>query len=118
MKHNGLFVAALLASTALGGAAVAQTQLSMWYHGAGNDVELQIINQVISDFNASQGDWAVSLESFPQESYNDSITAAALAGNLPDIVDVDGPVMPNWAWSGYLQPLPIDAAEFDAFLPG
>ncbi|RYE72115.1 MAG: hypothetical protein EOO80_20800, partial [Oxalobacteraceae bacterium] len=25
-----------------------------------------------------------------------------------DILDVDGPVMPNWAWSGYLQPLSID----------
>ncbi|MEJ2037147.1 MAG: hypothetical protein P8X69_14370, partial [Maritimibacter sp.] len=54
----------------------------------------------------------------PQESYNDSVIAAALAGNLPDILDVDGPVMPSWAWSGYLQPLPIDSAEFDDFLPG
>ena len=33
--------------------------------------------------------------------------AAALAGNLPCILDVDGPVMPNWAWAGYLAPLPI-----------
>jgi multiple sugar transport system substrate-binding protein len=58
------------------------------------------------------------LESFPQLSYNDSVVAAALAGNLPCVLDVDGPNMPNWAWSGYMQPLPIDASEFDAFLPG
>ena len=44
--------------------------------------------------------------------------AAALAGNLPDIMDVDGPVMPNWAWAGYMQPLPIDEATIASFLPG
>lgn len=118
MKQNRIFAAALLATTALGGAAQAQTQLSLWYHGAGNEVESTIINQIIDDFNASQSDFAVAIESFPQESYNDSVTAAALAGNLPCILDVDGPVMPNWAWSGYMQPLPIDEAEFAAFLPG
>jgi multiple sugar transport system substrate-binding protein len=26
--------------------------------------------------------------------------------------------MPNWAWSGYMQPLPIDESEFADFLPG
>jgi multiple sugar transport system substrate-binding protein len=26
--------------------------------------------------------------------------------------------MPNWAWAGYLQPLPIDEAAIAAFLPG
>ena len=80
----------------------------MWYHGAGNEVESRIINQIVDDFNASQSDWTVSLESFPQGAYNDSVVAAALAGNLPCMLDVDGPNMPNWAWSGYMQPLPID----------
>ena len=55
----------------------------MWYHGAGNEVESTIINQIIDDFNASQADWTVVIESFPQESYNDCVIAAALAGNLP-----------------------------------
>lgn len=96
----------------------AQTELGMWYHGAGNEVEGRIINQIVDDFNASQSDWVVNIESFPQDSYNDSIVAAALAGNLPDIIDVDGPIMPNWAWSGYVQPLPIDEAVIENFLPG
>ncbi len=118
MTHTKLFSAALMATTALGSAAFAQTELSLWYHGAGNEVESAIINQIIDDFNASQADYAVVVESFPQDSYNDSVVAAALAGNLPCILDVDGPVMPNWAWSGYLQPLPIDEADFADFLPG
>lgn len=94
------------------------TQLSLWYHGAGNEVERAILLGIINDFNASQSDYRVVIQEFPQESYNASVVAAALAGNLPDIIDVDGPVMPNWAWAGYLAPLDIDPAVLADFLPG
>lgn len=118
MKLTRLFAGATLASVLLGGAAFAQTDLSMWYHGAGNEVEAKIIDTIVADFNASQTDWKVTLQSFPQGAYNDSVVAGALAGNLPDILDVDGPVMPNWAWAGYMQPLQIDEAKIAGFLPG
>ncbi|WP_321447439.1 sugar ABC transporter substrate-binding protein [uncultured Cohaesibacter sp.] len=118
MKLTKILVASFCASTLMSGAALAQTDLTMWYHGAGNDVESKIINQIVDDFNASQSDWNVTIESFPQTSYNDSVVAAALAGNLPDIIDVDGPIMPNWAWSGYMQPLQIDESKIENFLPG
>lgn len=118
MKHLNWAVGAVVATYAISGFAAAQTTLSMWYHGAGNEVELKVINQVVSDFNASQTDWKVELQSFPQGAYNDSVVAGALAGNLPDILDVDGPVMPNWAWAGYMQPLQIDEAAIANFLPG
>ena len=111
-------LAGALVAYVAAGAAMAQTDVTMWYHGAGNEVESRIINQIVDDFNASQGDWNVVIESFPQESYNDSVVAAALAGNLPCILDVDGPVMPNWAWSGYMQPLAIDESIIENFLPG
>ena len=114
MKHTILALAAAGFATPV----AAQTELTMWYHGAGNEVESQIVNQVVDDFNASQDEWEVSLESFPQGAYNDSVVAAALAGDLPDIIDVDGPVMPNWAWAGYLQPLQIDESRLEGFLPG
>ena len=113
-----LALATLLTTTGLAGMASAQTEIGMWYHGAGNEVESRIINQIVDDFNASQSDWSVSLESFPQGSYNDSVVAGALAGNLPCVLDVDGPVMPNWAWSGYMQPLDIDESKIENFLPG
>jgi len=93
-------------------------ELSMWYHGAGNPEERAVILQIIDDFNASQDEYVVSIEEFPQATYNESIVAAALAGNLPDIIDMDGPVMPNWAWSGYLQPLDLSSGALDGFLPG
>lgn len=118
MKHFTLAAGALLASVAFTTVAQAQTTLSMWYHGAGNEGEAKVLNQIITDFNASQADWKVELQSFPQAAYNDSVTAGALAGNLPDILDVDGPIMPNWAWAGYMQPLQIDEAKIAGFLPG
>ncbi len=118
MRKLSLFAAALLASASFASLAQAATELQMWYHGAGNEVEAKIVGQIIDDFNKSQADWSVKLEKFPQAAYNDSVTAGALAGKLPDILDIDGPNMPNWAWSKYLQPLPIDEAALAKFLPG
>jgi multiple sugar transport system substrate-binding protein len=94
------------------------TPLSMWYHGAGNPEERAVILQIIDDFNASQDQYVVEIQDFPQDSYNESIVAAALAGDLPDIIDMDGPVMPNWAWAGYLAPLDLPDGMLDDFLPG
>ncbi|MDV3253087.1 extracellular solute-binding protein [Devosia sp. BK] len=118
MKSLKLLAATLAFSTAFGGAAFAQTNLTMWYHGAGSTVERDLINGIITDFNGSQTDWKVSLQEFPQAAYNDSVVAAAVAGNLPDIIDVDGPVMPNWAWAGYMQPLQLSEGALNGFLPG
>jgi multiple sugar transport system substrate-binding protein len=109
-------LALLAASTSL---AQAQAELSLWYHGAGSaNAEETLLNQLVEEFNASQSNWTVSMETFPQLAYNDAVGAAALAGELPDILDVDGPVMPNWAWAGYMQPLGIDENTLDGFLPG
>lgn len=122
MKITRKLAAAATSLALLGGLigtpAYAKTELSLWYHGAGNEVEAKVINRIVREFNSSQKDWNVVLESFPQNSYNDSVVASAMAGNLPDIMDVDGPVMPNWAWAGYLQPLTIDESKIENFLPG
>lgn len=112
-------VLAALLATGVAGSAAAQTELSLWYHGAGSaNAEEALVNQLVEEFNASQSDWNVVIETFPQGAYNDAVGAAALAGELPDILDVDGPVMPNWAWAGYMQPLGIDEAKLDGYLPG
>ena len=89
----------------------------MWYHGAGNEVERDVLMGIIQDYNASQDKYVVEVQDFPQISYNESVVAAALAGDLPDIIDVDGPVMPNWAWGGYMAPLELSDGALDEFLP-
>ena len=105
-------------SSSGGDTSAAPAKVSMWSHAAGNDQEIATVKEAIADFNASQTAYEVVLEEFPQESYNDSIAAAAAANSLPCIVDVDGPIMPNWAWAGYLQPISIDAALEESLLPG
>ncbi|WP_129337852.1 extracellular solute-binding protein [Cellulomonas endophytica] len=92
-------------------------ELTLWTHSAGNPAELEVYTQIIDDFNASQEDYRVVQESFPQAAYNDAIVAAAASGDLPCLLDMDGPIVPNWAWAGYIQPLGIDPAITDALLP-
>ena len=81
--------------------------ITLWTHNGGNKEELDVVNSAVKDFNAANPDTQVTVKSFPQESYNDAIASAAVSGNLPDILDLDGPIMPNWAWAGYLSPLTI-----------
>jgi multiple sugar transport system substrate-binding protein len=82
-------------------------ELTLWTHNAGNPAELGVINQIVADYNASQSTYKVKLQAFPQESYNDSVVAAATAKKLPCILDTDAPTVPNWAYAGYLTPLDL-----------
>ncbi len=79
--------------------------LKLWTHNAGNDKELSAITQIVDDYNGSQTKYKVEIQAFPQDSYNQSVTAAAASKNLPCILDVDAPNVPNWAWANYLSPL-------------
>ncbi|MGM9471403.1 sugar ABC transporter substrate-binding protein [Pseudarthrobacter sp. YS3] len=85
-------------------------EITMWTHNAGNPEELKAIEDVVAAYNSSSSAKAkVKVQAFPQDSYNDSVVSAASAGNLPCIVDIDGPNVPNWAWAEYLTPLKLSA---------
>ena len=84
----------------------------MWTHNAGNKGELAAITKIVNDYNASQTKYKVKMQAFPQDSYNQSVVAAAASKKLPCILDIDGPNVPNWAWAGYLAPL-TDAVRDD-----
>ncbi len=99
------------------GAAAKGGTIALWTHNGGNEKELAVNEKIISDFNASQTKYKVKLQSFPQESYNQSVVAAATAKKLPCIVDIDSPNVPNWAWAGYLAPLDLPASTWDGQLP-
>jgi multiple sugar transport system substrate-binding protein len=120
-----IIVAAAVAAVALsacgtregGETAGGVTELKLWTHNAGNPNELPAVEKWVSDFNASQSDFKVVTQAFPQAAYNDAVTAAAASGDLPCILDIDGPIVPNWAWAGYLQELKLPAATTDKLLP-
>lgn len=129
MKRKSLSVmvaAGLTAVLALGGCARASQdsssaggpgEITMWTHSAGNPGELAVYQRIIADFNASQNQYKIVEQNFPQGSYNDAVTAAAASRKLPCLLDMDGPVMPNWAWAGYLQPLGLPDDLIKTLLP-
>ena len=91
--------------------------IPLWTHSAGSETEMAVLNQIIDDFNASQDKYEVEEQEFPQEAYNDSVQGAAAANDLPCVLDVDGPIMPNWAWNGWMVPTGLTDADVAAFLP-
>lgn len=91
--------------------------LSLWTHNAGNKEELAAIEQIVTDYNSSQTKYKVEVQAFPQDSYNQSVVAAASAKKLPCILDIDGPNVPNWAWAGYLAPIEGMDDTLSKFLP-
>jgi multiple sugar transport system substrate-binding protein len=121
MKLAAASGGAALAGTALtacsSGGNAADGTLLLWTHSAGNDTELAVTDQILESFNGGQDDYTVERESFPQDAYNDTVSAASLSGDLPDLLTVDGPNVPNWAWAGHLQPLDLPAEVTDKFLP-
>ena len=92
--------------------------ISLWTHAGGNDVELGVIKKTVSDYNASQDDYVVKVQDFPQDAYNDAVVAAASSDNLPCIMNVDGPNVANWAWAGYIQPMELPEDTFEGQLEG
>lgn len=106
-----------LAGCASGGSSASGETIKLWTHNAGNENELASIEAIVKDYNASQSKFKVEVQAFPQDSYNQSVTAAATSGKLPCVLDVDGPNVPNWAWAGYLSPLEGMDDTLSKFLP-
>lgn len=125
MAHKTLKISAAAAAGALilagcssgdGSSSASGGEIRLWTHNAGNPDELAVVEQIVEDFNASH-ETQVIIEAFPQVSYNDAVVAAATSGDLACIIDMDGPIMPNWAWAGYLSPLDLDQTLLDSMLP-
>lgn len=112
-KKVGMTAAGLLVGMALQAA-----QIEVWFH-AGKGEERDTINAQVEAFNKMQKDVEVKLVLLPEGSYNDQVNAAALAGDLPDLLDFDGPFVANYVWSGYLQPIDklLDPAIIQDLLP-
>ncbi|MGD8396973.1 MAG: extracellular solute-binding protein, partial [Candidatus Eiseniibacteriota bacterium] len=82
---------------ASGGAVV----LDAWAH-AGQQAERDTLERQVTRFNVSQDSIRVDLTLLPEGSYNAQVQAAALAGDLPDLLEFDGPFVYNYVWQGHL----------------
>ncbi|MBV8083258.1 MAG: extracellular solute-binding protein [Chloroflexi bacterium] len=59
----------------------------------------------MAEFNRSQRLVRVKLITLPEGDYDKEVAAAAASGNLPDVLDFDGPNLYNYAWAGDLKPI-------------
>jgi multiple sugar transport system substrate-binding protein len=112
MKRVGLCLSVIaLGMMVFSGFAVAEEAVSVWFH-SGKGEERQALDAQVADFNeANAGEVQIELINLPEGSYNEQVQAGALAGDLPCLLDFDGPFVYNYAWSGYLMPLDDYASD-------
>jgi multiple sugar transport system substrate-binding protein len=92
--------------------------VEVWFH-SGKGEEREVLDAQVEAFNAAGTGVQVEAVLLPEGSYNDQVNAAALAGDLPCLLDFDGPFVYNYAWAGYLKPLDeyVSADLKNDFLP-
>jgi len=71
--------------------------VEVWFH-SGKGEEREVLDAQVEDFNAMQDEVIIDAVQLPEGSYNDQVNAAALAGDLPCLLDFDGPFLYNYAW--------------------
>lgn len=75
--------------------------LQAWFH-SGQAGERKTILDQVARFNLSQKEIKVELSFIPEGAYNAQVQAAALAGELPDLLEFDGPYLYNYVWQQQL----------------
>ena len=75
----------------------APAYITVWSH-TGQPGERQTLARQVAAFNATQSQVQVKLIDIPEAGYADQVRAAAAAGDLPDLLDLDGPNLYNYAW--------------------
>lgn len=77
------------------------TQLTIWAH-AGQESERKVLQDQVARFNKQSKTTRVKLTFIPERDYNAQVQSAAIAGDLPDILEFDGPYLYNYIWQGHL----------------
>jgi multiple sugar transport system substrate-binding protein len=90
----------------------------VWAH-SGQDAERAVLEGQVSRFNETHAPLRVELELIPEGAYDEQVQSAALAGDLPDVLELDGPFVAAYAWRGHLRPLGplVPDSVLDLLLP-
>ena len=79
--------------------------ITVWSH-TGQSGEFRTLRGQAEEFNKAQQKVRVELVALPaNRPYTDLVLSAAASGDLPDLLDFDGPNLYSYAWSGKLKPI-------------
>lgn len=70
----------------------------------GQAAENDALKKIISNFESSQSKIKVNLKLFPSDQYTKAVSSAA-PGDLPDVLDFDGPTLASFVYNGKMAPL-------------
>jgi multiple sugar transport system substrate-binding protein len=100
------------------GRAPENATVTVWFHN-GQGAERDALEAQVAAFNAQNTGVRVKLVVLPETDYGALVQSAAKTGDLPDLLDFDGPNLYSYAWSGKLRPLDscVPAALRDDLLP-
>ncbi|MEW2394909.1 sugar ABC transporter substrate-binding protein [Streptomyces sp. NPDC046862] len=94
-------------------------RITVWFH-TGQSGELDTMRDQVRQFNRTQKQVRVELVALPRTpSYTALVDSAAASGDLPDLLDFDGPHLYSYAWSGKLKPIDscVPRKTLDDLLP-
>jgi multiple sugar transport system substrate-binding protein len=103
-------IASLTAALAVAAAQGQKTQVVYWQYQF--DSKVNLVNDLIAEFNKANPDIEVKQETFPYDNYIAKVKSSLGAGQGPDVANLFYGWLPDWVGSNLLQPLP--AAAFPA----
>ncbi|HOX33366.1 MAG TPA: extracellular solute-binding protein [Spirochaetales bacterium] len=110
--------AALIALLALSAFPAFAEKVSITYWQYFYQSKVDLMNQLIENFEKANPDIDVEQVTFPYESYQQKVAAAIPAGEGPDVVNLFYGWLPLWVKSGYIQALPQSDFSADYFKKG
>lgn len=100
---SGLALSACGGSSSGGSEATSSGTLSIWAH-QGQPSEVSALQAAVSGFNESQSDIVAELKLIPEADYTKSVQAASV-GELPDVIEIDGPNVASMVYDQKIQPI-------------
>jgi multiple sugar transport system substrate-binding protein len=92
--------------------------LRIWAH-QGQQAEHEALRRVAAAFDAEESGGVAELTYFPDHHYPERLSIAAAAGDMPDVFELDGPLVARFVAAGLLAPLDglMSPGELRDFLP-
>ena len=93
------------AATAKPVAGMPPKTISVWTHEDAGSREFDILRKAAEKFNHRQRVYRVEITSSLRRDYGRWVHREAATGTLPCLLELDGPILAEFAWPQYLQPI-------------